>query len=88
MICYSCIESVLKKSNFFVLAEERVKDKLAAAAREKIAAAAREKQLQLERKRRAAAFLNMIRKDHPLGTDLPVIGDLTVSGCYIGCMTS
>jgi hypothetical protein len=52
---------------------------LAAAAREKIAAAAREKQLQLERKRRAAAFLNMIRKDHPVGTlDSPVIGNLTI----------
>jgi hypothetical protein len=56
-----------------------VKDKLAAAAREKIAAAAREKQLQLERKRRAAAFLNMIRKDHLLGAlDSPVIGNVTV----------
>jgi hypothetical protein len=64
---------------FFFQAEERVKDKLAAAAREKIAAAAREKQLQLERKRRAAAFLNMIRKDHPLGTlDSPIIGNLTL----------
>jgi hypothetical protein len=72
----------------FVLAEERVKDKLAAAAREKIAAVAREKQLQLERKRRAAAFLNMIRKDHPLGTDLPVIGNVTISGCSVICVTS
>lgn len=53
-----------------------MKDKLAAAAREKIAAAAREKQLQLERKRRAAAFINMIRKDHPLGAlDPPIIGN-------------
>lgn len=64
-------------------AEERVKDKLAAAAREKIAAAAREKQLQLERKRRAAAFLNMIRKDHPLGTDLPVIGPQLPDGAPV-----
>jgi len=82
------LKGFLEKSIFFVLAEERLKDKLAAAAREKIAAAAREKQLQLERKRRAAAFLNMIRKDHPLGTDLPVIGDLTLFWCYVVCMTS
>ncbi|KAJ4445452.1 hypothetical protein ANN_07258 [Periplaneta americana] len=65
-------------------AEERVKDKLAAAAREKIAAAAREKQLQLERKRRAAAFLNMIRKDHPLGApDPPIIGPQLPDGAPV-----
>ncbi|XP_067015704.1 splicing factor, suppressor of white-apricot homolog [Anabrus simplex] len=54
-------------------AEERLKDKLAAAAREKLAAAARERQLQLERKRRAAAFLNMIQKDHPMQVPAPPI---------------
>lgn len=43
-------------------AEERVKDKLAAAAREKLMSKEKEKQLQLERKRRAAAFLNLIQK--------------------------
>ncbi|PNF25637.1 hypothetical protein B7P43_G00642 [Cryptotermes secundus] len=65
-------------------AEERLKDRLAAAAREKIAAAAREKQLQLERKRRAAAFLNMIRKDHPLGTlDSPIIGPQLPDGAPV-----
>ncbi|XP_075232655.1 uncharacterized protein LOC142331003 [Lycorma delicatula] len=45
-------------------AEERVKDKLAAAAREKLVSKEREKQLQLERKRRAAAFLNLIQKSN------------------------
>nr|CAD7410507.1 unnamed protein product [Timema cristinae] len=44
-------------------AEERVKHKLISAAREKVAAAAKEKQLQLERKKRAAAFLNKIQND-------------------------
>ncbi|KAJ9589623.1 hypothetical protein L9F63_017208, partial [Diploptera punctata] len=69
-------------------AEERVKDKLAAAAREKIAAAAREKQLQLERKRRAAAFINMIRKDHPLGTpERTVIGPLLPDGAPVQRLT-
>lgn len=74
--CCSCIE-IFSWKEYSFLAEERVKDKLAAAAREKIAAAAREKQLQLERKRRAAAFINMIRKDHPLGaSDPPIIGNI------------
>lgn len=69
-------------------AEERVKDKLAAAAREKIAAAAREKQLQLERKRRAAAFINMIRKDHPLGTpERTVVGPLLPDGTPVQRLT-
>ncbi|CAG2059523.1 unnamed protein product [Timema podura] len=51
-------------------AEERVKDKLISAAREKVAAAAKEKQLQLERKKRAAAFLNKIQND-PTAAILP-----------------
>ncbi|GLH11240.1 Protein suppressor of white apricot [Gryllus bimaculatus] len=54
-------------------AEERLKDKLAAAAREKLAAAAREKQLQAERKRRAAAFLNMIGREHPVNKSQPTL---------------
>nr|CAD7416286.1 unnamed protein product [Timema poppensis] len=51
-------------------AEERVKDKLISAAREKVAAAAKEKQLQLERKKRATAFLNKIQND-PTAAILP-----------------
>lgn len=43
-------------------AEERVKDKLAQIAREKLnGMISREKQLQLERKRKALAFLNQIK---------------------------
>lgn len=43
-------------------AEEKVKDRLAQLAREKLLS--REKQLQLERKRRAMAFLNQINGNH------------------------
>lgn len=41
-------------------AEEKVKDRLAQIAREKLGILSKEKQLQLERKRRAMAFLNQI----------------------------
>lgn len=42
-------------------AEEKLKDRLAAAAREKLGFLSKEKQLQLERKKRAMAFLNQIK---------------------------
>lgn len=42
-------------------AEDRIKDKLVAAARDKLAATSRERQLQLERKKKAAAFLSQIQ---------------------------
>ncbi|XP_024944748.1 splicing factor, suppressor of white-apricot homolog isoform X2 [Cephus cinctus] len=42
-------------------AEERIKDKLAAAARDKLAATSRERLLQLERKKKAAMFLSQIQ---------------------------
>lgn len=42
-------------------AEERIKDKLVAAARDKLAATTRERQLQLERKKKAAMFLSQIQ---------------------------
>lgn len=41
--------------------EDRIKDKLVAAARDKLAATSREKQLQLERKKKAAMFLSQIQ---------------------------
>lgn len=45
-----------------ISAEERVKDKLALIARDKLnGMVSREKQLQLERKRKAMAFLNQIK---------------------------
>lgn len=47
---------------FVISAEERVKDKLALIARDKLnGMISREKQLQLERKRKAMAFLNQIK---------------------------
>lgn len=47
---------------FFFSAEERVKDRLAQLAREKLLS--KEKKLQLERKRRAMAFLNQINGNY------------------------
>lgn len=49
-----------------MLAEDKVKDRLAQIAREKLGILSKEKQLQLERKRRAMAFLNQI--GDPSGT--------------------
>lgn len=43
------------------LAEERLKDKLAVAAREKLAQASKEKQMKAERKRKVAMFVNMLK---------------------------
>lgn len=42
-------------------AQEKIRDKLAAAAREKLSLISKEKQLQLERKKRAMAFLNQMK---------------------------
>ncbi|XP_026838867.1 protein suppressor of white apricot isoform X3 [Drosophila erecta] len=57
-------------------AEERVKDKLAQIAREKLnGMISREKQLQLERKRKAMAFLNQIKGEGAtVGSAVPVVG--------------
>lgn len=44
-----------------ISAEEKLKDKLALAAREKLSKASREKQIQAERKRKAAMFINMLK---------------------------
>nr|XP_019540201.2 protein suppressor of white apricot [Aedes albopictus] len=45
--------------------EDRIKDKLAVAARERLASITKEKQLQLERKKRASMFLSLINKNEP-----------------------
>ncbi|XP_076452760.1 splicing factor, suppressor of white-apricot homolog isoform X2 [Babylonia areolata] len=50
------VEDVEKKQ-----AEERLKDKLATAARDKLAACSKERQLQTERKKKAAMFINLLR---------------------------
>ncbi|KAK7462102.1 hypothetical protein BaRGS_00038474 [Batillaria attramentaria] len=52
-------------------AEERLKDKLAVAARDKLATATREKQLQAERKRKASMFIKLLKivKDSPMPED-------------------
>ena len=52
-------------------AEERLKDKIAVAARDKLAASTKEKQLQAERKKKAALFINLLRivKESPMTED-------------------
>lgn len=44
-------------------AQEKIRDKLAAAAREKLSLISKEKQLQLERKKKAMAFLNQMKSE-------------------------
>ena len=57
-----------------VLAEEKLKDRLAAVAREKLTQANKEKQMQAERKRKAAMFINQLKSSGPLlGVDIPGI---------------
>ncbi|XP_058824150.1 protein suppressor of white apricot isoform X2 [Topomyia yanbarensis] len=52
--------------------EDRIKDKLAVAARERLAMIAKEKQLQLERKKRASMFISLISKQEvPETTENP-----------------
>ncbi|XP_041347938.1 splicing factor, suppressor of white-apricot homolog isoform X2 [Gigantopelta aegis] len=54
------------------LAEEKFKDRLAAVAREKLTQANKEKQMQAERKRKAAMFINQLKASGPLlSSDLP-----------------
>lgn len=48
------------RSEFIFVAEDKIKDRLTQLAREKLGILSKEKQLQLERKRRAMAFLNQI----------------------------
>lgn len=45
----------------FSTAEHKLADKLASAAREKLARESRERQLQAQRKRKAALFINMLK---------------------------
>lgn len=64
-------------------AEERIKDKLAAAARERLVQVSREKQLQMERKRKAALFLSLLQKGKEddcnlIGPKLPTADELEV----------
>ena len=54
-----------KTSVEIFIAEDRLKDRLAAAAREKLAQTSKEKQLQAERKRKAAMFLTMLKGTAP-----------------------
>lgn len=60
-ICLT-VEDFVDFSNFiFFIAEDKFKDRLAQVAREKLGLLSKEKQLQLERKKKAMAFLNQIK---------------------------
>ncbi len=50
-----------------LVAEEKLKDKLAHAAREKLAQTSKEKQIQAERKRKAAMFAAMLKSNQQPG---------------------
>ena len=65
----------------WILAEQKLRDKLAAAAREKMTQVTqntKEKSLQAERKRKAAMFVNMLKTKQKPGAELtpPIIGEL------------
>lgn len=52
--------------HFFRTAEDKFRDRLAQVAREKLGMLSKEKQLQLERKKKAMAFLNQIKGEWSL----------------------
>ncbi|XP_033747378.1 splicing factor, suppressor of white-apricot homolog isoform X2 [Pecten maximus] len=56
-------------------AEERLKDKMAAAAREKLVQANKEKQMQAERKRKAAMFINMLKSTNVVASTASAADD-------------
>ncbi|XP_059147044.1 splicing factor, suppressor of white-apricot homolog isoform X2 [Physella acuta] len=63
--------------------EEKLKDKLASAVKERISQTHKEKQLQMERKRKAALFLNQIKTTQP-SAPLPNVLQEDSSSLYVG----
>ncbi|KAI8739339.1 splicing factor, suppressor of white-apricot [Biomphalaria glabrata] len=55
--------------------EEKLKDKLTSAMKERISQSHKEKQVQMERKRKAAMFLNLIKTNQPSGPMPTIITD-------------
>ena len=53
--CYNCLI-------FGFLAEDRLADRLASAAKDKLLQTNKDKQVQAERKRKAAMFINMLKE--------------------------
>ena len=51
-------------SQFHFVAEQRMRDRIAASAREKLSQVDKEKQLQAERKRKAAMFINLLKSNN------------------------
>ena len=69
-----CLDIKTRRQNlpvFLFPAEEKLKDKLAAAARGKLTQANKEKQIQMERKRKAAMFLSMLKSSEAAGAEEP-----------------
>jgi hypothetical protein len=51
------------------LAEQRLKDRLAASAREKLSQVDKEKQIKAERKKKAAMFINLLKSQTDAATE-------------------
>ncbi|GFO01160.1 splicing factor, suppressor of white-apricot homolog, partial [Plakobranchus ocellatus] len=63
--------------------EEKLKDKLANAVKERLSQTNRERQLQQERKKKAAMFLNLIKSSHPSNPSSPPPTE-DASSLYVG----
>ncbi|CAL1543009.1 unnamed protein product [Lymnaea stagnalis] len=61
--------------------EEKLKDKLASAVKERISQTHKEKQLQMERKKKAAMFLNLIKSSQP---QVPAVAGDDSASLYVG----
>lgn len=59
---------------------DRLADKLAMAARERMMLASRDKQLQAQRKRKAAAFLDSLRQTDPASPSVDSSASATAAG--------
>ena len=55
--------------NLLFSAEQKVRDRLAASAREKLSQVDKEMQIKLERKKKAAMFINLLKSKNPTEND-------------------
>ena len=72
---------LITPGSLFSCAVERLADKLSMAARDKLAQASLERQLQAQRKRRAAAFLNSLRQTDPGSPASDLAPNAVATGC-------
>lgn len=71
---------IVTKLLFPLTAEQRLKDRITASAREKLSQADREAQMKLERKRKAAMFINLLKSQNNAEKEAE-----TNTGDYILC---